>query len=284
MEVDENFGDGLAGGEVDDGDRAFVGDVADGIDFDNGPPPCRADEIAGTRTAAAPIADVGFAGSDHDIVRRDADRKCARDFARGEIDFEKLVGKIGADVEFGAVGREREAGGNFFFAARGVCVRDGDGVGRSNFVVRDTEDFDAAVDIREVELRAVFGKDEAGEAELALGVWLENVRGRRGGLRFVLAFVGERNALEDGSSGGINDDEFAGFAGGDENFSIGREREALRAEAREIDLRAERRDGLVDGENDFGALAADVFAARRCGVTGGDQREEEQQRLHADGE
>ena len=249
--MDEDFGGGLAGSKVDDSDGPFVGNVADGIDFYSGPPPCRADEIAGTRTATAPIADVGFAGSDDDVIGSDADREGARDFAGGEIDFEELVGEIGADVEFGAVGREGEAGGDFFFAARGVGRGKRDGVRGRNFVVGDGEDFDATVDVGEVELGTVFGKDQAGEAELALDVGLQNVRGGGDGLGFDLAFVGERDSLQDGTVRGIDDDEFAGFAGGDENFSVGRESERLGAEAGELDLDAHRRYGLIDGENDF---------------------------------
>lgn len=281
MEMNKDFSFGCAGSEVDDGDGAFVGDVADGIDLYDGTASDRADDVAGARAPAAPIAHVRFACGEEDIVRSDADFECARHFARGQINFEKLIGEIGTDVEFGVVSRESEAGRNFLFAAEGVGVWQWNGMGRSDFAVRDGKDFDAAIDVRKIELRAVFGKDQSGEAELAFGVGLENVGGGGLGQRFVLTFVRQSDALENFAGGWIDDDEFAGFAGRHEQPAVGREGETLRTEARELKLRAERCNGLVNRQNDFALFAADRFAVWRGGMADRDQREEKQQRLHA---
>ena len=100
-------------------------------------------------------------------------------------------------------------------------------------------------------------------------------------MRFVEAFVRESNTLENLPGGWIDDDEIAGFAGGDEKAAVGREGEALRTEAGKFELDAERRDGLVYRQNDFALLAADSFAVWRGGMAESDHGEEEQQRLHA---
>ena len=147
MEMNEDFGFGFAGSEIDDRDGSFVGDIADGIDFDDGAASDRAHQIAGARTPTAPITHVSFTGGENDIIGSDADWEGARDFASGEIDFEKLIGKIGADIKFSSVGRKGETCGNFFFAAKSVGVRKRDGMGWSDFAVGDSEDFDASVDV-----------------------------------------------------------------------------------------------------------------------------------------
>ena len=64
---------------------------------------------------------------------------------------------------------------------------------------------------------------------------------------FVEAFVRESNTLKDLPGGWIDDDEFAGFAGGDEKAAVGRKGEALRTKAGKFELNAERGDGLVYG-------------------------------------
>ena len=70
-------------------------------------------------------------------------------------------------------------------------------------------------------------------------------------------FVRQSDALTDGAGGGIDDDDFAGFAGGDENAAVGREGEGLGAEPGEFDGATQRGEHLVDGSDGaIGAAAA----------------------------
>ena len=96
--------------------------------------------------------------------------------AGGGIELEELVGEIAADVETRAVGGEGEAAGDVFFAARGVGERQRHTVrGRDSAVGRNREDLEAAVDIAQDEAASVRCEYEAGVADLALGVGLENL-------------------------------------------------------------------------------------------------------------
>ena len=147
-----------------------------GIDAHDGAAAGGPGGIAGAGATAAPVAHVGFGADEDDSVGRDADGKRAANFPGGGVEFEELVGEIAADVETRAVGGEGEAAGDFFFAARGVgegqrhTVRRGDGAVGGN-----GEDLEAAVDIAQDEAASVRCEYEAGVADLALGVGLEDL-------------------------------------------------------------------------------------------------------------
>jgi hypothetical protein len=86
--------------------------------------------------------------------------------------------------------------------------------------------------------------------------------------------------LQDRAGGRIDDDEFAGFARGDEQPAIRREGEALRTKARKFDLNTNGRDRLIHGQNDFASFPADGLATGGCAETGGCERKQKKQRLH----
>ena len=79
-------------------------------------------------------------------------------------------------------------------------------------------------------------------------------------------FVRQSDALTDGAGGGIDDDDFAGFAGGDQNAAVRREGESLGAKAGEFDGATERGEDLVDGSDGaIGATAAHALGGGGCG-------------------
>ena len=69
-------------GEIDDGDGAFAGDMADRIDADFGPAAGGSGEVAFAWATAAPVGDVGFVVDQHDVVRCDADVEGSQLLAR----------------------------------------------------------------------------------------------------------------------------------------------------------------------------------------------------------
>ena len=79
-------------------------------------------------------------------------------------------------------------------------------------------------------------------------------------------FVWQSDALTDGAGGGIDDDDFASFAGGDENAAVRREGESLGAKAGEFDGATQRCEHLVDGSDGaMGAAAAHALVGGGCG-------------------
>ena len=83
----------------------------------------RAGQAVRVRPAPAPVADVNFIFAKHHIERRDADVPRPQNFSGRGVQFEQAVGKIARDVNFFAVARNGDAGGNFIRAARRIARR-----------------------------------------------------------------------------------------------------------------------------------------------------------------
>ena len=246
MEAGENFGDDLVRREIDDGDGAFVRDVAHGIHADEGAASGGAGDAVGVGTASAPIAHVSLAAREHDVVRRDADFPEAEKFAGGGVVFAKAVGEIERDVEARAIGRDGEAGGDFVRAPDGIDRRQRDGE-QGGDLVRPVhgEDLHAAVDVGEINARAVGREDEAGVANLPLLVGREDVAGNGVGRGIQILLRGQRDALENFPADRLDDHDLRGLAGGEEDLAIRTERERLRAKAGQFDLDPGGREDLV---------------------------------------
>ncbi len=124
----------------------------------------------------------------------------------------------------------------------------GDGKQRRNFfVTANAENFDVAVDVGKVNPRAVRRKHEAGETQLRLAIRRKNFRGNR---RLFPRLVGrEWDVLQDFSRCRIKHHQFMRQPGGDEQFSIGTQRQRLWPHAGQFDLCSSGRDDLVGGRD-----------------------------------
>src|SRR5579859_8108312 len=123
MEADGDFGGRMTGGEVDDGNGAFVGDEADGIDADFAVSSDRAGEARFIGPAAAPVADIQLVLGEHEIEGGVADVEGAEEIAGGGVEFADAIGDVQGDVESRAVGRRREAGGDLVNLVTEACWR-----------------------------------------------------------------------------------------------------------------------------------------------------------------
>ena len=216
----------------------------------------RAGQAVRVGPASAPVADINFVSAQHHVERRDADIPHPQNFSGRGVQFEQPVGKIPRDIKFFAVVGNCEAGGNFIRAARRVGRWQRDGIQRRNVVVAaDGKDFHVAVDIGEIYPRAVRRKFQAGEAQLRLFVRAENHGCER--LRFQHPAGWQRDVLEDFPAGRIENDEFMRQAGGDEQPAVGTQRQRIRPDAGQPDLRAGGRDELVDRCDERVAVASD---------------------------
>ena len=122
----------------------------------------------------------------------------------------------------------------------------------------DVEDLHAAVDVREIDALSIRREHEAGEADLAFLVRLQDVWRGNLRLRFAGLLVRAAQPLSDLAGGGINDDQLAGLAGGDEQPAVGTERDRLGPQAGQFDLESIRSDDLVDRRDDaIRVMAAD---------------------------
>src|SRR5436309_1847357 len=124
MQADHDFVDRLAAAEIDDGDGAFIRNKTPWINAHARAAAGGAGNAVGFGTATAPIADVGFATGDHDIVRGDADIDTSAEYAGVSIQFEQLVREIPDDIENLFIRGEKQARRNFSFALREAGVRE----------------------------------------------------------------------------------------------------------------------------------------------------------------
>jgi hypothetical protein len=118
--------------------------------------------------------------------------------------------------------------------------------GSDGAVGSDGEDLDAAVHVAEVRPSTVGRDHEAGETHLPLAVGIEEVGGRRLRLGLSLFLVGQVHALPDLPGGRVQHEHLAGLAGDEERAPVGRERQRLRPQARQLDDAPERGHDLVD--------------------------------------
>ena len=156
MQPNQDFGRDLAIDQVDDRDRAFVGDVSDRIDSHQGAASGRASDAAGVGPATAPIADIGFSAGQDDIVRRGADIEDPELFSRVGVQFQQTIGQVQRHIEPPAIAGNGQAGWNVLFPTGQS------GFGQRNRIKRgdlmawsNSKDLDAAVDVGQENARAV---------------------------------------------------------------------------------------------------------------------------------
>ncbi len=230
--------------QINHGHRAFAGNRAvvhahGSIDA-NG-----ADDTVGIRPAAAPVAHVDFVPAQRDIVRCVPHVPHPRNFPCGGIYFHQPVGHVARDVDFFAVGRDGDAGGNFIFAPRLVRRRQRNGKQRRNaFVLADAKNLYVAIHVGEIDPPAVGRKRDAGEAQFRFFVRAKDERGNRPNRLVVRR---KRRVLPDFSGGGVHDNQLGLQAGSHEQPAVGTQRQRIGPDAGQLDERSGGRDPLVVG-------------------------------------
>jgi hypothetical protein len=114
---------------------------------------------------ASPVADIGLARGQDNIIGRDADVKQPDDSARGRFELEESVGKVAADEKAPVVGGEGQTGLNLFSPSRRVGRGEGDRPpGRDLSVGADVKYLNIAPDFAEVKVIPAGREDKAGKA------------------------------------------------------------------------------------------------------------------------
>ncbi len=205
--------------QVDHRHRTFTGDAArihaDASVFTN-----RAGNAVRIRPPSAPVANVNFIFAQDHSKGGDAHIPSPQNISVGGIQFQQSVGKIAADIDFFAIARNGDAGGNFLFPSGDVGRRQRDGKQRRNFpVFADGEYFDVAVHIRQINPCAIRRKFQAGETQLRFFIRVQNGINHRFFLVNLVRWKG--NALQNFPGRRIHGNQFVGEAGGHQQFLIG---------------------------------------------------------------
>ena len=233
--------------QVDDGNRAFTGDVPHRIHTNGGTAAGRPRQIVRTWATATPVADISRVTHEHHLVRSHTDSELAQDLAGVGVQFQEPVRQVGADIEAAAVGAHGQARRNFFLPAR----RSGGGQrqrvrGAEHAIGAHTEHLQTAIDVAQEDPLAIRRINQTRVAHLPFGIRLEDVGGRHRGLGFIDLLRRQRHALEDFAGHRAEHQQLAGFARDEQSGTVGRKRQHLRAQTGQFDLPTQRGQGLVD--------------------------------------
>ena len=109
MKADDDLAHHFVRAQIDDRNRTFAGDVTDGIDAHQRPASRRSRHAVGVRTAAAPVAHVGFFAREHHVVRRNAHIPQAKHSSVPRVQFGETIRQIQRDVKPPAIGGNSES-------------------------------------------------------------------------------------------------------------------------------------------------------------------------------
>ena len=154
------------------------------------------------------------------------------------------------------------------------------------------EDLDAAIDVRQVNARAIRREGQAGEAELPVLVRLEDMIGDGFDRGLDLFLRGQRHPLKHFAGLWLKDHQVVRLARRHQQPSVGAQRQRLRPHAGQLDLQPDRREDLVGrreiavrpnaANGVLGGSRGDDLPLRRRGLTAREQAREEKR--HADQE
>src|SRR3954462_7560445 len=130
---------------------------------------------AGFWPASPPIAYVNFLTRQHDVVRRNSDIPKPQHASVCRVELCETIGKVERNVKTLAVAGHSDSSGDLGFAQPRVDGRQRDSE-QTLYPTGDfnTEDFDAAIHIRQVNARAIRRKNQASKTKLAFQIRLEN--------------------------------------------------------------------------------------------------------------
>ncbi len=156
-----------------------------------------------------------------------------------------MVRYVSCDINYSAIARNGDARRNLVRALHQFRQRQRDGKQRRDrFVRADAKNLDVAVDVRQINSRAFRRKRDAGETQFIIFVGVEIFfRVRRLFLHFVRR---KRDGLGNFSSRRINHEQPVRQPRSHEQPAVGTQRQRIRTDVRQFDLRAGGRDKLVD--------------------------------------
>ena len=157
---------------------AFARNEAHWVHADEHAAACGAGDVLAFGPPPAPVAHVSLLAGERHAVGLDANLPEPQHASTGGIQLGEPVGEIERDIEAPSVRGHGHAGWDFGAAPRRLSWRQRDRKQAHDLPrLLDSEDFDVAIHVRQVNAGAVGRKDQAGEAELAFLVWMQDLIG-----------------------------------------------------------------------------------------------------------